>query len=260
MDELESMYRNKVDEFLKLGLKSETKASLDEKKLEEMRKNFCKDGPPCVPGECNVLTTYIPVEPQPLVNFLSEVIDPIAELFPGGLPYYLVPPSNYHISLVMIQDFRPVDMGDEAKKTLALTEEEIVDVRHDFDQAMAERTPEKFDLHLYGILFSPIDGAIMAVFIDNGQMLKLRGQIGNSLKEFLREGLRDYKKPFIHITLLRPLAQFPSDLLKELQKKQRKYLPITDRYWTLPIRQIALGRESRWMHSEVEDFQKVTLQ
>ena len=142
----------------------------------------------------------------------------------------------------MVQDFRPVDMGDEDEKALALTEEQIGEVRRIFADTMLEQKPKQYDLRLYGMVFSPIDGAMLAVFVDDGQTLELRTQIGDAVKEYLREDLRKYKKPLIHITLLRPLAQFPLALLRALQDKQRELFPLADKGLVLPVRRIAPGQ------------------
>jgi hypothetical protein len=159
----------------------------------------------------------------------------------------------------MIQDFRPVDMANQEMMASALTENEVGEVRRIFAQIMKEHEPTHYELRLYGIVFSPIDGAMLAVLVDEGQTLALRTEIGDAVKEFLNDDLRKYKKPLIHITLLRPLAQFPRGLLRSLQEKQGELFPMADASPTLSVHRIAFGRERRWMHSEVEDLEGVTL-
>jgi hypothetical protein len=259
MDDLVSFYHQLADQFLELGTQGETEPALDEEELEKMRRNFSEDGPPFLPGECNVVTTYIPVEQPPLVNFLSETVETIIPLFPDSVPYYAVPPATYHISLVMVQDIRPEEMGNETMLNSALMPQDIENLCTTFTNAMEKRTPGKYDLRLYGIFFSPRDGAMLAAFVDDDQTDALRADIEDDLKDHLREESRKHKKAMVHITLLRPLAQFPRDLLRALQDKQRELFPLADAGLTLPVRQIALGRELRWMHSEVEDLEGATL-
>lgn len=259
MENLVRKYHEMADGFLALGSEEEKKAFLNEEKLESMRENFSREGPPYVPGVCDVLTTYIPVEHQALTDFLFEKAELIIPLLAERLPYYLVPPSTYHISLVMVQDFRPVDMEKADKRALALTEAQAEEVRRIFSETVEARKPERFDLRLYGILFSPIDGAMLAVFVDDGQTLGLRTLLGDAVKPFLVEELREYKKPLIHVTLLRPLSQVSADVLRGLQDKQRRCFPMVDAGLTLPVRKIAIGRERVWMHAEVEDPKTVEL-
>jgi len=260
MDTLKLFYHHLADQFLALGSTGATETPLGEAELVKMRGNFeanpQKDGPAFVPGKCNVLTTYIPVKRRPLVKFLSETVEKITPLFPDNVPYHAVPPFARHISLVMIQDIRPVDMNDEAMNASALSKREGRKVTRLFAKTMRYRQPEKYDLKLYGTFFSPRDGAMLAVFEDDCQTCRLRAEIAGGLQGFRKGQQLKHSKDLLHMTLLRPLAQLPPDLLRALQDKQRELFPLKNMKLTLPVRRVALGKESRWMHAKVKELSR----
>ena len=259
MEPLAFFYHQLADQFLALGSHGETQTPLDEAALKDMRANFSEDGPSFVPGQCNVLTTYIPVKRRSLARLLSETVAKITPLFPDGVPYYVGPPSTRHISLVMIQDIRPVDMDNEAMKASAFSKREVRKVARLFAKAMRRRKPEKYDLKLYGTFFSPRDGAMLAVFEDDCQTCRLRAEIAGALQDFRRRQPLKYSKSLLHMTLLRPLAQLPPDLLRALQDKQKELFPMEDAGLTLPVRTISLGQESVWKHAKVKELKRVRL-
>ncbi len=253
-DPLRFFYHQLADGFLALGTPEETQTPLDPDAIENMQANFEKEGPSFVPGKCDVVTTYIPVKDRRLVEFLSKTVEAVTSLLPKELDHYVVPPAAYHMSLVMIQDIRPVNMDDKKMNESALSKGEVRKVTRLFDKTMRKLEFQKYDLKLYGICFSARDGAMVAAFEDECQTCRLRAEIADGLQGARKGQKLNYPKNLLLVTLLRPLVQFPPDVLRRLQGVQKELFPLKEFDLTLPVRKVALGKESRWMHAKVKEL------
>lgn len=255
-DPLLFFYHDQADRFLALAEWGKTRTWLKKEAIKDMRKNFVKKGSSYEPRKCNVLTAYVPVGNQQIAKYLSDTAqEAVAILHREKVPYFEVPRTKYHMSLVMIQDIRPADMD---KKT-PFEEREVKDLTCRFTEIMEEVETKKYDLTLYGIFFSPKDGALVAAFEDACQTCRLRAEMAGGLQEFRKDQELKYPKNLLLITLLRPLAQPPRRVLRALRDKQRKLFPLKGKKLTLPVHKVVLGKETVWMHGAVKELERVTL-
>lgn len=206
------------------------------------------------------MTTYIPVKDRRLVKFLSKTVKKVTPLLPKEFDHHVVPPAAYHLSLVMIQDIRPANIDDEETNKLLLSKPQVRKVTRIFDKTMKKLRPRKYDLKLYGICFSAKDGAMGAAFEDKCQTCRMRAEIADSLRAVRKKQNLKYPKNLLLVTVLRPLEQLPPDVLRALQDKQRELFPLKKHKLTLPVHKVALGKESRWMHSKVKELGRTRLQ
>ena len=95
---------------------------------------------------------------------------------------------------------------------------------------------------------------MVAAFEDECQTCRLRAEIAGALQGFRENQELKYSKNLLLVTLLRPLVQFPPDVLRRLQGVQKELFPLKEFDLTLPVRKVALGKESRWMHAKVKEL------
>jgi len=183
----------------------------------------------------------------------------VTQSLPTEFDHYVVPPAAYHMSLVMIQDIRPVDMDKKEMKRLKLSKRKIRKLTRLFDKTIRKQKPRRYELKLYGIFFSARDGAMVAAFEDECQTCRIRAEIAGGLQAFRKEQKLKFPKNLLLITLLRPLEQLPPQSLGALQDKQRKIFPLKDVELSLPVRKVALDKESRWMHAKVKELSRARL-
>ncbi len=100
---------------------------------------------------------------------------------------------------------------------------------------------------------------MVAAFEDDCQTCRLRAEIADALQGFRKGQNLKYSKNLLLVTLLRPLAQLPPDVLRSLQDKQRELFPLENVEQSLPVRKVALGKERIWMHAKVKDLSRARL-
>jgi hypothetical protein len=236
----------------------ETMSFFSAQTQQKMRENIPLESGRRRPGKCDVLTTYCNLRNQQLIDFLNAALDDILSVLPHGTDCYRIPSEHYHVSLVMIQDFRPTDMADPEMHKSLLSAEAVDALLRTLEQKAQEAQWPALQLSLYGMRIAA-DGAILALFMDNGHTVKLREGIGAAVMGFLQPQYLQYKKPFIHTTLARIPKQVTLETLLELFEKQRQYFYLLDKNITEDVRAFHLAREVRWMHSEVKILKKFPL-
>ena len=99
----------------------------------------------------------------------------------------------------------------------------------------------------------------MAVFMDQGETRRLRSVLGDAVKGDIYPKVLKYNKPLIHVTLLRPMDVFPAKTLASLRRKQRELFYLLCRDISMPVKHVLLGRETGWMHTEVQVLEQFPL-
>ena len=255
-DELKFLYDKMAHEFLE---RTRNQDFPRPEAIVAMKDNIPVVNGRRTPDECDVLTTYIPLTTSGIQEVLTQYVKEVKKIFHSNVDYYRTLPEAFHISLVMLHDVRPVDMDNAALRQAVLSDQRIAKAKAQIALAIDNSDISSYKIRLYGIRFSASDGAMMAMFIDNGETRQLRRIIGEAVNEHLNRSLLQYDKPFIHITLLRPLSAIPDDTLRALRRKQRELLLLTDANITVQVNSIVLGRERRWMHEEVNVIERFDL-
>lgn len=237
-------------------LKEKTFFSLS--KQEEMNVNIPLKNEKRIPEQCDVLTTFMSLNDEKTIDYINNITDDILTSFPSGIDYYRSPKEDFHISLVMLHDLRPIDMTNKVLQNSKISREELNKITYILDKEESLRNFKKIELTLYGFRIVS-DGSIIALFIDNGETLGLREKIGNSISSYLQPQHLNYKKPFIHITVARFFEQITYETLLKVYKKQRQYFYLADKNIRTFISKFHLAHESEWMHSKINIIKSYNL-
>jgi len=232
---------------------------LSREKQLEMKENLPLVLEQRTPAECDVLSAYVELNDQEIVSCLADITNDILAVLPEGIEYYAVPAGHYHISVVMLQDLRPVDMANTTLLQHRLSNQGVEEIAEILQKKLLALQCSPYCLSLYGIRIAS-DGAIIAVFTDDGRTFELRRELESSVQSHVRPEYRKYKKTLIHTTLARILDQVDLQTLLALFEKQRQYFCIPDGRMKQIVSEICLGRETRWMHSEVRVLKRLPLQ
>lgn len=257
--ELESLYDRMACEFLQHGWDGQTMPPPDGTTVAAMRENIPKDEGGRTPGKCDVLTTYIPIDNEDMCKELYKIRYEVKKVLGDEFDCYEPPEKDFHISLVMLHDVRPVDWNNERVKSARIDDDKFEEIKCCIENALVESDVRSYSLNLYGIRFSARDGAVMGVFLDNGETRHLRNAIGKAVSQYVNRELLKYDKPFIHVTLLRPMDVFSAETVAKLRRKQREYFCFANGK-EMQVDSIVLGKETQWMHANVTEIGKFPLQ
>lgn len=200
------------------------------------------------PAKCDVLTTFVHVNNQKLIDYLNKIIDDVVGVFPEGFDYYRTPQEAWHVSLVMLHDVRPADMNNPIALANVKTEEEIKKI----DSIIKNIALKSFNIQLAGIRIMPHDGSVLAVFYDSGEKLvNMREDIRSAITGhgFLED--KKYPKGMVHISLLRSLQVADAETFAKLKELQEKYKNAEEPF-SEEITEFYMGRETLWSHSKVD--------
>ncbi|MBI4432237.1 MAG: hypothetical protein HY592_01990 [Candidatus Omnitrophica bacterium] len=250
---LRRLYDKMYDDFE--GLKPREGASgpfiFDPQKQAAMRRNFEKDENGFwVPREADVHSLYIEINNEDLVHQLRSVADEIEKVLPEGTNYYKVPSDAYHANIYTASDLRPVDLEENAP---SWTQDELRGF-YDLLPGIFE-DQEPYAIRLVGIRFG-LDGAVIAVFEDDGQTAAIRQaieEVKNS-DPALQNKITKYPKNLIHVTLFRILDDISEDTLNQLKALNSRYqneANIQNQNLGQDVR-VLIGHETRWMHTKFE--------
>ena len=231
---------------------------LDAEKQLEMKRNLPLIRSERVPAKCDVLSLYVELKDQEIASHLQVFADDVLSALPKATDSYKVPLNNYHISVMMFQDFRPADMANTALSHQQPSVQKIGRLADDLERKILALQRPPYSLSLYGIRIT-CDGAVIAVFTDDGQTLELRRQLEPVAQGFAGTESRKYKKTLIHATLARILDQIDIHTLLTLFEKQRHYYQFRDGAIACGVDELCFGKEIRWMHSRVDILKRVPL-
>ena len=165
-----------------------------------------------IPKPVDVYPLYIDLSQNQFIQaFLEGVIKEIKEVLPKNISAYAAPKESFHISVYMAQDLRPDDKLNPDNKDLFLTSEEIDRLKKVFQDELGKAGP--FLIQLVGIRFSS-DGGVIAIFKDQGELKKLRGDLAQIASGVTKKVEKTkYPKDLIHITLFRILEDISGKTL-----------------------------------------------
>ena len=231
---------------------------LDAAAVEKMQKNVPVVNGQRVPGECDVLSTYFVLSSHSVNHRLDYCLDDVLDAIPPDIDVYRTPHSARHVCLVMLHDLRPTDLDDVQMREAILSDQLIDRISAQLERQRHEDRWPSVQLQLHGLRIG-LDGAVIAVFTDDGGTDCLRRSIAAAVSPYVHRNRLKYRKPFIHVTLARILGRLDFDTILRLFDKQRRYLYVGGDTLGERVEAVHLGRETRWMHSDIRVLRSFAL-
>lgn len=198
----------------------------------------------------NIHSVAIREVPEATRKALHAAARRYADVFPTGHDLYVVPSSDYHVSLLVPQDCSAPESPENAvleKADRALSSAQIRELAKRLERSLAE--VPAFDLVPTGLGLGG-DGTLFFGFTLTPEVWELRRRIYAETLEVDPNGPTSRPKALVNVTLVRALD--PLELTDERREALRRLGEASPAVGSLPVARVSFIHERRWMMSDVD--------